>query len=114
MILLRRRATAADQIRGLVGDHQGRRVEIGRDHPRHDRGIDHAQALQPVHAELVVDHGPCGVGRAHPAGAAGMKRRGAALRRGCQKFVVGLHAGPGVILIGVIGRKRLRGEQPPR
>src|ERR1700730_4842648 len=47
-----------DHVRRLVGDHQGRGVEIGRDHPRHDRGIDHAQALQPVYAKLVVDHSP--------------------------------------------------------
>ena len=40
-----RRAAAAYQIRGLVGDHHGRGIEIGRDHPRHDRRIDHAQAL---------------------------------------------------------------------
>src|SRR5882757_5126572 len=40
-----RRAAAAYQIRGLVGDHHGRGIEIGRDHPRHDRRIDDAQAL---------------------------------------------------------------------
>jgi len=43
-----------------------------------------------------------------------MEGRGAALRRRGQKFVVALHAGPGKILIGVIGRKRRGGEQPPR
>ena len=39
-----RRLVAADQVARLVGDHQGRRDEIGRDHPRHDRGIDRPQA----------------------------------------------------------------------
>jgi hypothetical protein len=29
---------------------------------RHDRGIDHAQALQAMHAKLVVDHVPRAAG----------------------------------------------------
>ena len=91
-----RRRLAADHVGGLVGDHQGRGVEIGRDHPRHDRGVDHAQALQPVHAQLVVDHGPFGVRRSHAAGAAGMERGGAALGCGGEELIVALHAsGPG-------------------
>jgi len=45
-----RHALAANEVRRLVGDHQRGRVEVRRDHPRHDGGIDHAQALQPVHA----------------------------------------------------------------
>src|SRR4051794_8559307 len=52
------RRAAADQVGSLVGDHQGRGVEIGGDHARHDRGIDHAQVLQAVHAQLIIDNSP--------------------------------------------------------
>ena len=108
------RRLAADHVGGLVGDHQRRGVEIGRDHPRHDRGVDHAQALQPVHAQLVVDHGPVGVRRSHAAGAAGMERGGAALGGGGEELIVALHLRSGEILIGIIRRERLRREQPAR
>src|SRR4051794_87197 len=36
------RRLAANEIRGLVGDHHDARVEVGGEHHRHDRSIDHA------------------------------------------------------------------------
>ena len=69
---------------------------------------------KPVHAQLVVDHRPCAVGRAHAAGAAGVEGRGAALGCRGEKFIVGLHVRAGKILVGVIGRERRGCEQPPR
>ena len=72
------------------------------------------KALQPVHAQAVVDHRQRIGGRAHAAGAAGMEGGLRALGRGGEEFVVGLHAGPGKILIGVIGRQRRGREQAAR
>ena len=43
-----------------------------------------------------------------------MKRRGAALRRRGEEFVVALHLWSGKILIGVVGCERRRCEQPTR
>jgi hypothetical protein len=40
-----RQLTSPDHVRGLVGDHHGRGVEIGGDHAWHDRGVDHAEVL---------------------------------------------------------------------
>src|SRR5260370_38216298 len=54
-----RQLAAANEIRRLVRDHHGRGIEIGRDHPRHNGGIDHAQVLQSMRAQLVIDKRPC-------------------------------------------------------
>ncbi len=37
---------AADQVGGLLGDHDRRRVGVAADERRHDRGVDDAQALR--------------------------------------------------------------------
>jgi hypothetical protein len=56
---------AADHVGQLLGHHDGRRVEVAGHHLRHDRGIDDAQAFQPVHAALAVDHRHRVIGMAH-------------------------------------------------
>src|SRR5262249_23229465 len=69
----RQRRLAADQVGGLFRDHQHAGVDMGGDEIGHDRGVDHAQPLDPAHAQLRVGDrlGP----DAHGAGAAGMVRR---------------------------------------
>ena len=46
-----------DPIRHALGDHDRRGVCIGPHHIGHDRGIDHPQALQTVHATVLVNDG---------------------------------------------------------
>src|SRR3954454_15202896 len=41
-----RRRLAANEVGGLIGDHHDAGVEIGGEHHRHDRSIDHAYAFQ--------------------------------------------------------------------
>ncbi len=59
---------APDHVGGLLADHDGRRIGVAADQGRHDRGIDHAQALEPVNLQLRIDHGHRVVD-AHLAGA---------------------------------------------
>ena len=66
-----RAGAAADQVGGLFGDHDYRRVDIAADQIGHHRGIDDAQPLDTVNAEFAhrprrppPDHGPCGTSRA--------------------------------------------------
>ena len=60
---LRRRHRSAHEVGGLLGDHDRRRVGVAARERRHHRGVDHAQALDALDAQLGVDH------RAHRAGA---------------------------------------------
>ena len=46
-----------DHIGGLFGDHDGGGVGIARHQVRHDRGVDHAQALDAANAQPLIDHG---------------------------------------------------------
>ena len=50
------RGCPADQIRGLLGDHHRRRVRVRARDRRHDGGVDDAQPLDPVDAQLGIDH----------------------------------------------------------
>ena len=52
------RRLAANEVARFVRDHLGRCVQIGRNHPRHDRSIDHTQTFEAMNPQLVVDHGP--------------------------------------------------------
>src|SRR3546814_18058125 len=73
-------------VRGLLRDHDRRRIGVAGGEGRHDRGIDDPQPLEPVSPSLLVHHGS-GPG-AHLAGAA---RVGAGLRvltRGLQQRIV--------------------------
>ena len=56
-----------NQIRGLLGDHDRRRIGVAAHDGRHDRGIDHPQSLDSVHLQAGIDdrHGVV----AHLAGA---------------------------------------------
>src|SRR5688572_3048712 len=45
-----------DRPRTLFRDHVSRRIGVARGDAREDRGIDHPQALQAVHAQLVVHY----------------------------------------------------------
>jgi hypothetical protein len=65
----RERLAAADQIGRLLGDHDDRRVDVAADQVRHDRGVDHAQPLDPEDAQLAVDHRRVLALGTHPAGA---------------------------------------------
>ncbi len=49
-------AAPADQIRGLLGDHHRRRVRVRARDRRHDGRVDDPQPLDPVDAQLGVDH----------------------------------------------------------
>ena len=54
-------------MRGLLADHDASRVRVAGRQRRHDRCVGHPQTLDPVNPELVVDHRPRIIGRAHPA-----------------------------------------------
>ena len=41
----------ADHVGGLLADHDGRRIGVAADQSRHDRGVDHAQAVEAVDPE---------------------------------------------------------------
>lgn len=56
-IVSRRGWLAGDQVGGLLGDHDDRRVEIARNDRRHDRGVDHAQAQDAADPAFGIDHG---------------------------------------------------------
>jgi len=45
-----------DHVRGLLADHDGRRIGIAADQGRHDRGVDDAQAFRSVHFQLRIDY----------------------------------------------------------
>ena len=51
----RERRLAEDQVGGLLGDHHRRGVRVRARDRRHHRGVDDAQALDAVDAELRVD-----------------------------------------------------------
>src|SRR4051812_28032186 len=61
-----RSSLLADEVRGLLGDHDRGRVRVAAGDHRHHRRVDHAQALQAVDAQPAVDHGVLAV-VAHPA-----------------------------------------------
>src|SRR6185312_5037272 len=62
------RPAPEDEVGGLLGDHDGRPVEVAADDARHDRGVDNAQPLDAAQAQRAVDDRRL-VG-AHLAGAA--------------------------------------------
>ena len=71
---------------------------------RHDRGVDHAQAFEAVHAQLVVDHGQR-IARPAPCGRCRSGWNVVVPRSlgGAQQLVVALHARAREILVVVIG-----------
>src|SRR5437763_16577581 len=68
-----------DGARALLGDHVGRRIGIPGGDARKYRSVDHTQALDTVHAQLVVAHRH-GIA-AQLAGPHGVADRGAGLPR---------------------------------
>jgi len=46
-----------DHVRALLADHYHRRVDVAVGDLGHDAGVDHPQALDPVHSQLRVDDG---------------------------------------------------------
>ena len=82
-------ADTADQIDGLLTDHDGGRIGVAADQGRHDRCIDNTQPIQAVHAQLRVDHGHLVL--AHAAGADGVIDGIGALPQDGADVVVGLH-----------------------
>ena len=77
-----------DDRRSFLGDHDRRRIGVGRGHRRHHRGVDDPQPLEPVHLELVVDdrHGVA----PHHASAARVITGAAIAPRIVEQFVVAL------------------------
>ena len=69
-------------------------------HGRHDRGVDHPQASDPAHAQLVIDHRHRIV--THLAGADHVVGGLAVFARELQPFGVGLNLVAGVHLVGAI------------
>ena len=81
----------------FLGDHDGRRVRVGRGDGRHDRGVDHAQSLEPVHAQFAIDDAHRV--RTHHAGATGVIA-GAPIPAGIiQQFIIGLDIAAGQALL---------------
>jgi len=100
-----------DQIGGLFADHDGRRIGVAADQGRHDRGIDHAQALDAMHLQLRIDHGHR-IGP-HLAGADRVIDRIDPRAQDGADVVVGLHVGgEHVLFLQCAQRRRL--HQPPR
>lgn len=64
---LGQRRVAKNDVGGLLGEHDGRAVQVATDDVRHDRRVDNAQVLQPVDASLRVDNRV--VALAHAVGA---------------------------------------------
>src|SRR6267142_4299682 len=81
----------------LLGDHVGRRVGVSRGDARKDRGVDHPQARDAVHAQLVVHHRHRVA--AHFAGADGMEDGGAELAGGFLQVRIRLGASPGPVFL---------------
>ncbi len=46
-----------DQVRRLLGNHDGRRIGVAADQRRHDRGIDDPKSLQSAHTQFGVHYG---------------------------------------------------------
>ena len=84
------RRQAQDHVRSFLRDHQRGRIGVDRGQRRHDRGIDHAQALQAMNTQLVINHRIPTVGRPHAAGAHHVVDRGPGLAGKVQQFLVGL------------------------
>ena len=57
-----------DHIGGFLADHDGRCIGVAADQGRHDRGVNDAQAFEPVNPEFWIDHRQ-GIANAHLAGA---------------------------------------------
>src|SRR4051812_42693958 len=75
----------------LLRHHDGRDVGVGARHGRHDRGVDHAEAVEAANPAGAVDH-RVAVGRsAHPAGAGDMEHAGDVLADVLGKRVVVLY-----------------------
>ena len=55
-VVSRQGGLTGDQVGGLLGDHDDRRVEVARNDRRHDRGIDHAQAHDAADPAFGIDH----------------------------------------------------------
>ena len=51
------RGLAADHVGGLLRHHQHAGVDMGGDEVGHRRGVDHAEPLDAMDAELRIDHG---------------------------------------------------------
>ena len=47
---------AADEVGGLLGDHDDRRVDVAADEVGHHRGVDDAQAGDAMDPQLGIDH----------------------------------------------------------
>jgi hypothetical protein len=43
-------------IGSAFGNHQHRRIDVAADQIGHDRGIDHPQTMQAMHAQTRIDH----------------------------------------------------------
>jgi len=86
----------ADHCGTLLGDHNRRRVGVGRGDRRHHRGVDDPQPIDAVHAQLAVDDAHRV--RTHQAGAAGVIAGAAVAPRVVEQLVVGLdlEAGQGL------------------
>ena len=71
--------------RALLGDHYGGAVGVAGGYGGHDRGVDHAEVLQPVDLQP-VGHDRLRVA-AHAAGADGVEDGGADIARGLRQLM---------------------------
>lgn len=97
--------------RAFFGDHDGGAVGVAGGDRGHDRGVDHAEVLQPVDLQPVGDDGPAVA--AHFAGADRVVGGGAEVGGGAGQLLVGPEGGAGHEFLRRIGRQRSRGGDAP-
>src|SRR5664279_423119 len=97
-----------DHVGGFFGDHDRGSVGIARHQVRHDRGIDHTQALDAAHPKPLIDHRQRIV--AHTAGRGRMIDRAAGPAAEVQQVLVAGHLRSRIDLFDRIGLERRRSQ----
>jgi len=95
-----------NHVRRLFRDHDDGRVGIARHQIRHDRGVDHAQALDAANPKPLIDDSKRIV--SHSAGRCRMIDRAAARAAVIQQLLVGRDFCAGINLFDHIGTERRR------
>jgi hypothetical protein len=95
-----------DHCGALLGDHDRRRVGVGRADRRHHRGIDDPERLKPVDPELVIDDRHAVI--AHHARAARVIDSRTVRARVIEQLVVALHARSRQVLFDDVFGERWR------
>jgi len=105
-----RRRVLQDHVRAFFRDHDDRRIGVAGHDRRHDRAVDHAQTLDAMHAQSLVDDRRQ-VG-AHAAGAGGMEYGRSRLARECEQVGIARALRAGRLLRGDVALERRPGHDP--